>query len=140
MGNTASAFSPDGKLSVTLVLAMMQVCNERSEKKNSSALSGGVVPHCPPGEITRQKEHEKQREEDEFEKRECISQKQDKVTYSKIHFYVFAFLSSQAVIETGCSSSPLDISHILCLRNIFISMLSISLCCKKKKKNSKFCS
>lgn len=29
-----SAFSTDGKLSVALVLALMRVCNERSEKKN----------------------------------------------------------------------------------------------------------
>lgn len=45
--------------------------------------SGGVGPDCPPGEVMRQEGNEKQRDEDGFEKWECVSQyqKQDKVKH-----------------------------------------------------------
>lgn len=38
--------------------------------------SGGVGPDCPPGEVMRQEGNEKQRDEDGFEKWECVSQYQ----------------------------------------------------------------
>lgn len=45
--------------------------------------SGGVGPVCTPGEVMRQEGNEKQRDEDGFEKWECVSQyqKQDRVKH-----------------------------------------------------------
>lgn len=97
------AFSADGKLSVTLVLALMQVFNERSEKKNSNAPSGGVVPHCPPGEVMRQGGKWKKEKWGWIWKmsvRQPISYRREFISICSL------FLSSDTVNWNGCSSSP----------------------------------